>query len=417
MALARQGLQSRGPLARRATAGATRPRARATPRLRAAKRDGEQQQQQQQQQQGAPPPEAPLAGDNRAVRKKELGARMRTASAAGGRPASGGVCAARRATPPRAAARSGVGLKATWFAAEALGDLMARGKKQQPEEQQPAAPASSLPAGGGAAAPGAGDAALAGVLEAIRADYAADYFISGKGDMTAYDPDCLFADPFVSRRRAPARFSRGRARPRRAACARRTDARAPRRAACAQVSFRGTERFKKNVSNLGALISDVDLQITRWEVAGNTLEAHWRFSAILALPWRPRLAAAGSTTHVIDGARGVVVEHIERWASEPGEVVARLLKPAARVPTNNWESFMANLAAGDVKGCWYVVNRKAALFAAPVVTAAAAVHAATGHGLPPLLGGSVVEVLAVALLVAGLGTEGVKYVEGTGGQI
>jgi len=48
------------------------------------------------------------------------------------------------------------------------------------------------------------------------------------------------------------------------------------------------ERFKKNVSNLGALISDVDLQITQWEVSDNTLEAHWRFSAVLALPWRPR---------------------------------------------------------------------------------------------------------------------------------
>jgi hypothetical protein len=54
------------------------------------------------------------------------------------------------------------------------------------------------------------------VIEAIREDYAADYFISGKGEMAAYDPQCLFADPFVS--------------------------------------FRGVERFKKNVSNLGGLM-------------------------------------------------------------------------------------------------------------------------------------------------------------------
>jgi hypothetical protein len=58
------------------------------------------------------------------------------------------------------------------------------------------------------------------------------------------------------------------------------------------------ERFKKNVSNLGALLSDVDLQITKWDVGDSSLEAHWRFSGILNLPWKPRLAAAGSTTHV-----------------------------------------------------------------------------------------------------------------------
>lgn len=43
-----------------------------------------------------------------------------------------------------------------------------------------------------------------------------DYFISGKGEMADYDPNCLFADPFVS--------------------------------------FKGVDRFKKNVSNLGALM-------------------------------------------------------------------------------------------------------------------------------------------------------------------
>jgi hypothetical protein len=44
-----------------------------------------------------------------------------------------------------------------------------------------------------------------------------------------------------------------------------------------------------------ACSSDVDLQITQWDVQGNTLEAHWRFSAILDLPWKPRLAAAGAS--------------------------------------------------------------------------------------------------------------------------
>jgi hypothetical protein len=36
----------------------------------------------------------------------------------------------------------------------------------------------------------------------------------------------------------------------------------------------------------------------------------------------------------------------------PWQVVQRLLKPASKIPTNQWESFMANLSAGDAKGCW-----------------------------------------------------------------
>jgi hypothetical protein len=53
-------------------------------------------------------------------------------------------------------------------------------------------------------------------VEAIRADYDVNYFISGQGAMAAYDPNCVFADPFVS--------------------------------------FKGVERFKNNVSNLGGLM-------------------------------------------------------------------------------------------------------------------------------------------------------------------
>lgn len=43
-----------------------------------------------------------------------------------------------------------------------------------------------------------------------------NYFVSGKGDMEAYDPECLFADPFAG--------------------------------------FNGVQRFKQNVSNLGGLM-------------------------------------------------------------------------------------------------------------------------------------------------------------------
>ena len=53
-------------------------------------------------------------------------------------------------------------------------------------------------------------------IASIRSDYDENYFISGKGEMLAYKPNCRFADPFVS--------------------------------------FEGLERFQRNVSNLGSLM-------------------------------------------------------------------------------------------------------------------------------------------------------------------
>lgn len=49
-------------------------------------------------------------------------------------------------------------------------------------------------------------------------------------------------------------------------------------------------------------------------------QAKWRFSSILKLPWRPRLAAAGATTYVFDKESGLVVEHIEEWDVEAQKV-------------------------------------------------------------------------------------------------
>lgn len=44
----------------------------------------------------------------------------------------------------------------------------------------------------------------------------------------------------------------------------------------------------------------VQLVLFPQQEEGNEIKTKWRFSAILGLPWRPRLAAAGGTTHVID---------------------------------------------------------------------------------------------------------------------
>ncbi|GIL80557.1 hypothetical protein Vretimale_16018 [Volvox reticuliferus] len=204
----------------------------------------------------------------------------------------------------------GTGLKAVWYGAEQFGKLLSitRRKQQQQQEQQGTSSA-SIPTR---------RFTREEILAAIRKDYDAQYFVRGLSDMEAYDSDCVFADPFVS--------------------------------------FSGTRRFKQNVSNLGGLMSDIRLDVYEWHEGPSSLETRWRFSALLDLPWRPRLAAAGGTTHVIDLEKGLVVRHEERWDVEPAKVVAQLLQPAAKVPTNFWETFLLAANAGDGTGVWFVLS-------------------------------------------------------------
>jgi hypothetical protein len=45
---------------------------------------------------------------------------------------------------------------------------------------------------------------------------------------------------------------------------------------------------------------DIQLDLMEFEEEGNEVRTKWKFSALLQLPWRPRLAAAGGTQHVLD---------------------------------------------------------------------------------------------------------------------
>jgi hypothetical protein len=164
-------------------------------------------------------------------------------------------------------------LKALWYASEQFGNALAavRGTAGRPTplEVVPLSPAERL--------------------ASLRADYEVNYFVSGRGEMRAYAPDCLFADAFAS--------------------------------------FRGTQRFKNNVANLGGLLEDVSIVLTSWEERGGELEVNWRFAGTIGvLPWSPRLACSGGTTHVY-GATGLVEQHIERWDIDPAVVVRQLFTP------------------------------------------------------------------------------------------
>jgi hypothetical protein len=64
------------------------------------------------------------------------------------------------------------------------------------------------------------------------------YFVSGLGSMAAYAEDCLFADPFAG--------------------------------------FRGVQRFKRNVGNLGGLLEDIRLELLDWKVQQRYVFKCWQ---------------------------------------------------------------------------------------------------------------------------------------------
>ena len=217
-----------------------------------------------------------------------------------------------------------LGLKAAWYGAEAFGKVIGGG-----DAKSASASASA------SAPPTSREAALA----SIRADYDEDYFVSGRGTLSAYAPDCVFADPFVS--------------------------------------FAGVDRFKQNVGNLGGLMREIDLNVTGFTETNEGLQTEWRFTCILDLPWRPRLSAKGGTTHVIDKTTNLVVRHYERWDVEPAKVLKQLFVPASKVPESQAEVFMMSATSGDVVGALGAIAPVLLKVSAPLWLTSAALRGVT----------------------------------------
>jgi hypothetical protein len=266
-------------------------------------------------------------------------------------------------------AGAGAGLKAVWYGAEAVGKVVGATKTKDAVDDAGTGGAVSKAT---TTTSDAGPFTRQRVLELLKEDYDTNYFVSGLGDLAAYDPECEFSDPFVS--------------------------------------FKGVDRFKQNVGNLGGLMRNIDLKITQWEEGNDELTTSWRFSCILDLPWRPKLAAAGGTTHVFDTTTGKVVKHIERWDIEPGKVVKQLFVPASKLPENRWEVFMFSLADGDAFGCWMAASTGVVRLTAPWVAVSLAAKAAGISAEGTALG--TVDSLAFWLLCLALVAEPVRFFKG-----
>ncbi|XP_051132624.1 uncharacterized protein LOC127252475 isoform X2 [Andrographis paniculata] len=160
-------------------------------------------------------------------------------------------------------------LRIAWYASEFLG--IAASLIRPPPER--------ISSGGAAlSVDESGKLDRAAVVESIKQDFERSYFVTGNVCVSAYEEDCEFADPAGS--------------------------------------FRGLKRFKRNCSNFGNLLERSEMKLMKWEEYEDKGVGHWRFSCIMAFPWKPILSATGYTEYYWDQNSGRVCSmHAGMWST------------------------------------------------------------------------------------------------------
>lgn len=184
---------------------------------------------------------------------------------------------------------TGPATKAVWFATEAFGKAAALFRGNDDLDGQPD---TRIP-----------PKDLDDSIRRLSVDYEGTeddprpYFLTGKMDVALYDPDCEFADPFVS--------------------------------------FKGRDRFVENLENLaGGFITESSTRMlssgtTPGDDAGTppSYTTKVLVKLRLGLPWSPVLAWPWGVTHVFDPQTGLIIRHIESWDVSPAEGIKQLLSP------------------------------------------------------------------------------------------
>lgn len=131
-------------------------------------------------------------------------------------------------------------------------------------------------------------------FERIKDDNDRSYFLSGKVDKLIYDPDCVFADPFVS--------------------------------------FSGRDRFVDNLQNLGSFITKYSAKMLDYSQDENTVKTKVMVKLELNLPWKPVLAWPWGVSYEIDPETNLITNHVEEWDIDPWEGTKQIFrKPTTQV--------------------------------------------------------------------------------------
>jgi len=171
--------------------------------------------------------------------------------------------------------------KASWYAAEALGKIFAPDKNDKKSSKNTFDESIDL---------NQPPKSLDEALRRIQLDNDRSYFLSGEVDVQAYDPNCVFSDPFVS--------------------------------------FAGRDRFVENLANLGSFITKYDAKMLGYDVEneGSRVKTKVMVKLELNLPWKPVLAWPWGVTYDIDPQTLLVTNHAESWDIEPWEGVKQVFR-------------------------------------------------------------------------------------------
>ncbi|CAH9098169.1 unnamed protein product [Cuscuta epithymum] len=161
-------------------------------------------------------------------------------------------------------------LKVAWYGSELLG-IVASLLRSSPTSSESKAPEGKTEL----ASDGSGVVDRSLVVDAIKEDFLRSYFVTGNLTMGVYEEECEFADPAGS--------------------------------------FKGLRRFKRNCTNFGYLVRKSNMKLVKWEDFGEKAIGHWRFSCVLAFPWKPILSATGYTEYYFNKESGKVCRHVEHW--------------------------------------------------------------------------------------------------------
>ncbi|KAJ1638149.1 hypothetical protein T492DRAFT_946957 [Pavlovales sp. CCMP2436] len=134
------------------------------------------------------------------------------------------------------------------------------------------------------------------LVAGLRGDFERQYLFTGAIDPALYDDDCVYTDPTLS--------------------------------------FQGLATFQRNLASLrpvlDALLGEYSVELFSLEKLGTScIEARWRMSGDIRLPWRPSIELVGRTRYTYDPSRqGRIVRYDEYWQSSAAEQLLALFKPA-----------------------------------------------------------------------------------------
>lgn len=148
------------------------------------------------------------------------------------------------------------------------------------------------------------------VSRGIREDFRRGYLFSGEIDEEIYAGNCSFTDPTLS--------------------------------------FEGLDTFVNNIASIRPLVDIfiddaivVLYSLSRVSSSPPSLQASWRMSGGLRLPWKPRIELLGRTTFLLSPSQGGrIVEYYEVWYTEPLQVLSQIFRPARKPPSLPSESTM-----------------------------------------------------------------------------